>query len=206
MLSANADIMIRTLTLLFGFAWFTNQSAQFGDTALAANHVLLQFLSFSAFFLDGYAFVVESLVGVAIGAEQSELFKLAVKRTSELSAATALALCAAIYGLGDHLVFALTDIAAVRQEASRYLPLAALYVLCGSAAFQLDGIFIGATRTRAMRNASLQALAIFLIAWWPLTHWLANLGLWLAFTIYVVARAITLGRYLPALWPRSLNR
>src|SRR6187399_520108 len=100
-LGANADIMLRTLTLLAGFSWFTHQSASFGDTALAANHVLLQFLSFSAFFLDGYAFVAESLVGVAVGAGQRPAFDHAVRRSSELSVATAVVLAAAIVGCGQ---------------------------------------------------------------------------------------------------------
>ena len=199
MLTSNADIMIRTLSLLMGFAWFTNQSARFGDTTLAANHILLQFLSFSAFFLDGYAFVAESLVGAALGARQREQFRLAVRRSTELSAVTAILLAAAVLVGGYGFVNALTDLPDVREAAYRAVPWAALYVALGFAAFQLDGVFIGATRTREMRNAALAALAIFLGTSWPLTDWLGNQGLWLSFTAYVVARAVTLAAYYPKL-------
>ena len=72
--SSNLDIMLRTLILVFSFAFFINQSAKFGDTVLASNHILLQLIAFSAFFLDGYAFVVEALVGGAIGAKRSDVF------------------------------------------------------------------------------------------------------------------------------------
>src|SRR5690606_4346612 len=198
-LSSNADIMLRTLMLLLGFGWFTNQGASFGDITLAANHILLQFLAFSAFFLDGYAFVTEALVGTALGARSLFRFRQAVWRSTELAAVTALLLAGALLLFGDHLIHALTGLEAVRRAAEHSLPLAALYVACGFAAFQLDGIFIGATRTRAMRNASLLAILVFLAACWPLTRALGNDGLWLAFTIYVLARAATLGLYCPAL-------
>jgi multidrug resistance protein, MATE family len=199
MLTSNADIMIRTLSLLMGFAWFTNQSARFGDTTLAANHILLQFLSFSAFFLDGYAFVAESLVGAALGAREREQFHRAVRRSTELSALTASLLGAGIFLLGSSFVNALTEFVDVREAAHRAVPWAALYVTLGFAAFQLDGVFIGATRTREMRNAAIAALAIFLGTSWPLTYWLGNQGLWLSFTVYVVARAVTLAAYYPRL-------
>jgi len=205
LLSANADIMLRTLTLLASFAWFTNQSAAFGDTPLAANHVLLQFISFSAFFLDGYAFVAESLVGSAVGARARPEFDAVVRRSTELSLGTALALALSIAWGGEIMVQALTAVDAVRQEAGRYLPLAGAYVFIGSAAFQLDGIFVGATRTRAMRNAAIEALLVFLSASAALTPRFGNTGLWIAFTLYVAARAVTLGLRFPAL-RRSVSR
>ena len=198
-LGANADIMIRTLTLLSSFAWFTNQSARFGDTALAANHVLLEFISFSAFFLDGYAFVAEALVGAAIGAKLRQRFDRAVRLTTELSLVTAALLGGAILGGGEAMIHSLTSVDAIRQEATRHLWLAAIYVFIGSAAFQLDGIFVGATRTRAMRNAALEALLVFLGASALLTARFANTGLWMAFSAYVAARAVTLALRFPAL-------
>jgi len=196
-LGANSDILIRTLCLLFSFAWFTNQSARFGDAVLGANHVLLQLITFSAFFLDGYAFVAEALVGEALGAKQPERLKNAVRRTTELAAATAVALALGIFLFGGFAVERLTDIAAVRFAAVQALPWAALYVLLSFPAFQLDGIFIGATRTRQMRNASLLSSAVFLMAWWFLAAPYGNTGLWWAFIIYLVVRAITLLAYYP---------
>ncbi|MCB1683046.1 MAG: MATE family efflux transporter [Pseudomonadales bacterium] len=199
MLAVNSDIMIRTLLLVSGFSWFLRQSSQFGDVMLAANHILLQLVSFSAFFLDGYAFVAEAVVGEAIGARNRAHFDLAVRRSTELAAGTAILLTLALLLLQTPALHALTDIEPVRQAAGAALPLAALYVLCSFPAFQLDGIFIGATRTRDMRNASLQSVAVFIAVSVPLVSFAGNHGLWLAFVIYVCARAAALLRYFPGL-------
>ncbi|MEX0641939.1 MAG: MATE family efflux transporter [Pirellulales bacterium] len=195
--AANSDILVRTLTLVFGFAWFANQGASFGDSTLAANHILLQLIAFSAFFLDGYAFVVESLVGTALGARKHGLFTAAVRLSSELALATAAFLAAAFLVFGDSAVQLLTNISPVQHIATSLLPWCALYVLLATAAFQLDGVFIGATRTREMRSAALFSIAIFLIVGWPLTTWFGNAGLWWAFIAYAVARALTLAFYYP---------
>lgn len=196
-LAANTNILIRTLTLVFGFAWFANQGARFGDSTLAANHLLLQLIAFSAFFLDGYAFVLESLVGTALGARRRQQFSSAVRLSSELALATAAVLATAIVVFGEAAIYLLTDLPPVRQIANALLPWCALYVLLAVAAFQLDGIFIGATRTREMRGASLLSIAAFLLAGWPLTNYFGNLGLWWAFIIYALARAAALALYYP---------
>lgn len=198
-LSANSDIMLRTVMLVFSFAWFTNQSARFGDIALAANHVLLQLVSFSAFFLDGFAFVGESLVGKSAGSRSLPFFDQAVYRTSVLACVTALLLAVAIMTGGQHLVEGLTDIVQVRSVAIELLNFAAIYILLSVAAFQLDGIFIGATRTAQMRNASIIATGIFLAAWLLLTNRYGIAGLWISFILYVCARALTLLVYFPGL-------
>jgi MATE family multidrug resistance protein len=192
-LNANADIMVRTLLLLFGFAWFTDQGARLGDAVLAGNHILLQFISFSAFFLDGFAFGTESWVGRAAGAGQRDLFDHAIRISTVLAASAAIVLSLTIMLLGPYAIAGLTNLAEVRETAGRYLPYAALYVLISFAAFQLDGIFIGTTRTRAMRNAAVLAVLAFLVASWPLIGWAANHGLWAAFLVFVVARAVALG-------------
>jgi multidrug resistance protein, MATE family len=203
-LGANADIMIRTLCLIFGFAWFTNQGAQFGDAILAANHILLQLVSFAAFFLDGYAFAAESLVGSAVGARRRSVFDAAVRRSTELAGLTALALAASFMLLGPTLIDLLTNLESVAETAKRFLPYAAAYVLCSFAAFQLDGIFIGATRTRDLRNASIASMLTFLAAWWLLADRFGNTGLWVAFIVFVIARAVALGARYPEL-RASLN-
>ncbi len=197
--SANLDIMLRTLLLVFSFAWFVRQSAVFGDDVLAANHILLQFISFAAFFLDGYAFVVEALVGEAVGAKDGAAFDLAVRRSTELAAATACLLALGIMLFGGLAIAALTVHEPVRVASASALPWAALYVLLSFPAFQLDGIFIGATRTRAMRNASAFSVAIFLPGAWLLMPLIGVHGLWFAFIIYVLARALGLGFYYPGL-------
>jgi MATE family multidrug resistance protein len=191
-LGANADILVRTLFLLLGFAWFTNEGAQFGDTILAANHVLLQLVSMSAYLLDGYAHATEIWVGRAVGTRARSVFDGAVRSATHLAAITAVALCAIVLLAGPAAIAALTDLGGVRRVANTHLPLAALYVLVSFAAFQLDGIYIGATWTRAMRNASVLSFGSFLVASLTLVPLAANVGLWTAFVFYVVVRAIAL--------------
>ena len=197
--SANLDIMLRTLILVFSFAFFINQSAKFGDTILASNHILLQLIAFSAFFLDGYAFVVEALVGGAIGAKRRDVFDLAVRRSTVLALITAILLALAIVMAGDIAVMLMTDISSVRLAANQLLPFAALYVLFSFAAFQLDGIFIGASFTRQMRDAAALSIAVYLVAWWALSDPFGLQGLWGAMIIYVVARAVALLLFYPSL-------
>ncbi|MDX1645826.1 MAG: MATE family efflux transporter [Longimicrobiales bacterium] len=198
-LGANGDIMVRTLFLLMGFAWFTNQGARFGDEVLAANHVLLQLISLGAYLLDGYAHATEIHVGRAVGGGRPLLFERAVRSATELAAVTALSLGAIILAAGPYAVDVLTDLEAVRGVARTFLPWTALYVVLSFPAFQLDGIFIGATATRAMRNASVASLVVFVGASMLLMPRLANLGLWLSFLLYVVARAVGLGVAYPGL-------
>lgn len=198
-LRTNIDILWRTLFLLAGFGWFTNQGALFGDTTLAANHILLQFISLSAFFLDGFAFALESLVGQSIGLRNRQLFDRVVIVCTRISAITALGLMLLMYFTGYIAIAMLTEIPSIQQEAEKYLPFAAIYILVSFAAYQLDGIFIGATRSREMRNASLLSLLVFLVLAWFLTSLYGNSGLWLAFIGYVIARSLSLGFYLPGL-------
>ena len=198
-LSANGDIMIRTLLLVFSFAFFINQSARFGDVVLAANHILLQLISFAAFFLDAYAFVVESLVGSSIGAGRRDIFDRAVKRSTVLALITAVLLASGVWLFGEFAVAVLTDLPEVRVAANSKLFLAAIYVCISFAAFQLDGIFIGASATAQMRNAAFISLAVFLLACWLLIDRFAINGLWWAMIIYVAARADALLLFYPGL-------
>ena len=199
MLAANRDIMIRTLLLVFSFGFFINQSAHFGDVVLAANHILLQLISFAAFFLDGYAFVVESLVGASVGARRRDSFDMAVKRSSILALVTAAALALLLLVFGDIFVAILTDIELVQDAARNSLFLAAIYIFFSFAAFQLDGIFIGASFTRQMRNAAFLSIAVYLAAWLLLMDRFGVNGLWWAMIIYVAARADALLLYFSAL-------
>ncbi len=193
----NGDIMIRTLALLSGFAWFANQGADFGDQVLAANHVLLQFVSLSAFFLDGYAHVAEMLTGKAYGAKDKPYFIEQVRHSSVLAGITALMLAGSIYMLSDLLIPLLTKDIQVQAIASAHSLYAAIYIALSFAAFQLDGVFIGVTKSMEMRNATLLALFIFIGVALLLTTPYGNVGLWISFIIYVVARAVMLGIYYP---------
>lgn len=199
LVSVNLDIMVRTLALLTGFALFTDQGARFGSVVLAGNHLLLQLISFSAFFLDGFAFATESLVGRAFGGGDRAAFNAVVARSTRLAAATALLLATLLWLGGDFFIALLTSLEPVKAAAQTYLPHCALYVLLSFAAFQLDGIFLGTTRTRPLRNGALLALALFALAALPLSQAFGNDGLWWAFIGFVVVRAAVLA----LAWRRS---
>jgi len=190
-LAVNGDIMIRSLALIFVFAWFVSQGARHGDVILAANAVLMQFISVSAFFLDGLAFAAESLVGRAVGARHRATFVSAVRLTTLWAVLIAVLASLIIAIFGDTFIDWLTIDAQTRATARIYLPWAAIAPFLGVWAFQLDGIFIGATRSREMRNAMLASLAIFLAGWWLLTPW-ANHGLWASLHLHYFARIGTL--------------
>jgi MATE family multidrug resistance protein len=197
MASVQVNILLRTLFLLLGFAWFTAQGTRLGDVTLAANHVLLQFVSLSAFFLDGFAFVTESLAGAAAGARSKSAFDRVVKLTNHLALGTALALALSILLLGAPALHLLTEHDSVRALASATLRYPAAYVAVAWGAFQLDGVFIGLARGRDMRNASLASLLAFLALGYPLTRALGNDGLWLAFIGFALARGLSLWALLP---------
>jgi multidrug resistance protein, MATE family len=194
----NSDIMIRSLALIAVFVWFTSQGARHGDVTLAANSILMQFIAASAFFLDGLAFAAEALVGRAVGAAQRYGLTVAARMTTLWAAGVALLLASVLALFGPPFIDALTVDPSARAAARVYLPWAAAAPLLGVWAFQLDGIFIGATRTADMRNAMLVSLAIFLGAWWLLLPF-GNTGLWAAFYVHYVARTGSLLYYYPAL-------
>lgn len=197
-LGVNGDIMIRSLALIFVFVWFTAQGARQGEVILAANAVLMHFVSLAAYFLDGPAFAAEALVGRALGAGDRAGFIRAARLTTLWGAGLALLVSLALAAAGPHFIDLLTVEPATRATAREYLWWAAAAPVLGVWAFQLDGIFIGATRSADMRNAMLLSLVIFLAAWWALTAF-GNHGLWAALYVHYVARIGTLFRYYPAL-------
>ncbi len=197
-LAVNRDIMIRSLSLIFVFVWFMAKGASQGDVILAANAVLMQFVSVSAYFLDGIAFAAEALVGRAFGSRQRAVFTRAVWLTSIWATGVAAAVSIAYAVFGGAMIDVLSVDPAVRAAAREFLPWAALAPLLGVAPFQLDGVFIGATRSVEMRNAMLFSLLVFLAAWWLTQPW-GNHGLWVALYVNYVARAFSLAWYYPGL-------
>jgi MATE family multidrug resistance protein len=193
MLAVNGDLMIRTLCLLFVFTFFTAKAAEAGDVILAANAILLQFLSISSYLLDGFAFATETLTGRAIGARDRALFQMAVWRSSVLAVLVSLLVTLLFLAAGGLIIDAMAKDAATREVARLYLPWAIAAPIAGVACFQLDGIFIGATRTRDMRNMMLLSLAVFMGAWAVLTSSFGNHGLWASMIVFFLIRAVTLG-------------
>jgi MATE family multidrug resistance protein len=198
-LRINQDIFLRTLLLIGAFAWFTRQGARAGDLVLAANYVLLQFLSFSAFFLDGFAFSAEALVGHAVGKASRTRLTRAVRLSTILAAATAVLTAVLFAVAGPRLIDALTNVSEVRWLAREFLPYVVFHPLVGVWCFQLDGIFIGATRSADMRNAMIVSFLLYIVTWRLLWPSLGNHGLWSAFILFFVARGVTLAARYPTL-------
>ncbi|MGF6666092.1 MATE family multidrug resistance protein [Paraburkholderia atlantica] len=195
----NRDIFVRTLCLLSSFGWFAHLGARQGDATLAANALLLNFQTFMAYGLDGFAHAAEALVGAAIGARDRHAFAQAVKVTALWSALGALGFSFVYWGAGAWIIERLTDQAAVRAAAETYLPWAALSPVISVWGFLLDGVFIGATRTRELMMAMVVSLAVFVAASSTLLAWHGNHGLWIALLIFMATRGVTLARYLPGM-------
>lgn len=192
----NRDIFLRTLCLLLSFGWFAHLGAKQGDATLAANALLLNFQTFMAYGLDGFAHAAEALVGAAIGARDRHAFVQAIKVTALWSALGALGFALVYAGLGSWIVERLTDQATVRATAERYLPWAALSPVVSVGGYVLDGVFIGATRTRELMTSMVLSFAIFVGASWPLLMLYGNHGLWAAMLVFMAARGVTLARHL----------
>jgi len=187
MFDVNRDIMIRTAALIAAFLFFTAQGARAGDITLAANAVLNNFLLVSAFFLDGLANAAEQLCGQAVGARDRRAFLGATQLVVTWGSGFAL-LVAALFALfGPILIDAMTSSDEVRTAARNYLPFVALSPLLSVFAFAFDGVYIGATWARDMRNLMLASLAIFLTAWFALRSF-DNYGLWAAQLAHYAAR------------------
>ncbi len=192
MLSLNRDIMIRSFSLLAAFALFTRQGAQFGTVTLAANAVLMNFFLVAGYFLDGFATAAEQLAGRAVGARAEEPFRRAVRLTLFWGVGLAGAATVVLLFGGADLVAVVTTSQDVRSVADIYLPWAAFTALSGVLAFQMDGVFIGATWSRDMRNMMLLSFLVFAVALLTLAPAFGNHGLWAALHIFLLARGFSL--------------
>ncbi|KRR19423.1 MATE family efflux transporter [Bradyrhizobium lablabi] len=204
MLSVNRDIMIRTASLIAAFLFFTAQGARAGDTTLAANAVLNNFLLFGAFFLDGLANAAEQLCGRAYGARDKAAFAGAVKLVVMWGFGFALAVAACFLLFGPMFINTMTASADVRRIARDYLPFVIFAPLLGVFAFAFDGIYIGATWARDMRNLMVASLVIFLTAWLALRSF-GNGGLWAALLVHYAARGGLEALRYPALLRKSFG-
>lgn len=202
----NTDIMIRTLCALSAFVFFTAQGARSGDVTLAANAVLNSLAMVALYLLDGFAFAAESLVGRAIGARIIDRFREAVRVSTVWAGGVGALLSVGIWLAGPAIIDFMTTSDDVRAAAREYLIWAALTPIVGVWCFQLDGIFIGATRTADMRNMMILSVLIFFAAWAVLQPLYGNHGLWASLLVLNVARAITLLARFPALEKASFSR
>lgn len=192
MFSLNRDIMIRSVVLLFSFAFFTAQGARQGDLLLAANAILFHFFLTGGYFLDGLAVAAEQLGGRAMGANYRKGFEQSVRLTTLWGIVLAAGLSLIFLFWGGHLINLMTTEPTVRELARTYLPYAALTPILGVLAFIMDGVFIGASWSRDVRNMMLLSLALFLASCWVLMPLYGNTGLWIALWIFLAARGFSL--------------
>jgi multidrug resistance protein, MATE family len=159
---------------------------------LAANQVLITLFFVGSYFLDGLATAAEQFAGRAIGARYRPAFERSLRLTVAWGYAVAALLSAVLWLAGPAIVAAMTTNESVRETALAYLPYAALTPLVGTLAFQMDGVFIGATWSRDMRNMMLLSVAVYLAAWWARAPVLGIDGLWIALLVFLGVRGLAL--------------
>jgi len=192
MIAVNRDIMIRSFALLLAFGFFTARSARAGDVVLAANEILINFTMLAAFFLDGLAAAAEQFAGRAIGARYRPAFERSLRLVIGWGFAVGAFVSAAVLILGPVLIDLMTTSPEVRADARIFLPYAALVPVAGTLAYQMDGVFIGATWSAEMRNMMLVSLVVYFAVWYVLAPPLGIAGLWIALLIFVGVRGLTL--------------
>ncbi|MEE4659456.1 MAG: MATE family efflux transporter [Halieaceae bacterium] len=201
LLRNNQYLFIRTVCLLFAFAFFTAMSTRLGETTLAANTIMLNLLMFAAFGLDGFAYAAEGLAGNAAGAGDLARFRGAVRACWTWSLATAGLLSVFFFGTGHVIYPVFTDHADVLAMIERHQLWLVMLPLLSAPSYLLDGVFIGTARSRYMMQGMLISLLLVYLPCWYFTRTLGNHGLWLAFTAFNAARGLTLWVYF-----RRLNR
>jgi MATE family multidrug resistance protein len=188
--AVNTHLFIRTMALMFTFAFVTAQGARLGGLVLAANAVLMNLQLLTSFALDGFAHAAEALVGKAVGQRNAEALRQSVRLTLKWSLLFAAGFSLFYFIAGPSLVRILTDLSDVRDTAMRYLPWLIISPLISVWSFLYDGVYVGATRAREMRNIMvLSTVGIFMPAWFLLQGY-GNHGLWLAFTLFMASRGI----------------
>jgi MATE family multidrug resistance protein len=188
--SVNANLFLRTMALMLTLSFVTAQSARLGGLILAANAILLNFQHLTAFGLDGIAHAAEALVGKAMGEQRRESLEQAVALTLKWSLVFALAFTLFYVVFGASIIRLLTSLDDVRSTALRYLPWMIASPLVSVWCFLYDGVYVGATRAKDMRNIMIFSAAfVFLPAWYAFQPW-GNDGLWLAFLLFMASRGI----------------
>lgn len=188
--SVNGNLLVRTMALMFTFAFITAQGARLGGLVLAANAILMNIQLLMSMALDGFAHAAEALVGKAIGQRNREALRESVNLALKWSLVFALGFCLLYFLAGPAMIRLLTDLSDVRETTMRYLPWLVLSPLVSVWSYLYDGVYVGATRAKEMRNIMVfSSLFVFLPAWY-LLQGLGNHGLWMAFTLFMASRGI----------------
>jgi MATE family multidrug resistance protein len=198
----NFDIFIRSALLTFSFLFFTYLGNTIGEDVVAANTILLNLIMLSAFILDAYAFSTEGIVGYSIGSRNKKLLTNVIKNSFILSAATGL-LISLIYLVGkNNFIFIMTDLPNIKNLSMSYSYWVVLIPFISSFCYQIDGIFIGASQTKELRNAMIVSVSIYILCALFLVSSFGNSGLWISLCIFFALRALTLFFYLSKIYQR----
>ena len=191
----NFDIFIRTIFLTFSFLWVTYLGSKLGEDYLAVNTILMQFIILAAFFLDAYAFSTEGIIGFTIGRKNKTSFLSVVKNSIQVSFFTALIISFLYIIFFKDIINIITDIEILRFISYKHFIWILIIPPIASFCYQLDGIFIGASQTKEIRNAMIVSVAGFIFLSIYFTDIFGNHGLWFSLTIFMVLRALTLKFY-----------
>ena len=186
----NGDIFLRTLCLIAVFTFIPYISAEMGDEVLAANTLLMQLFTLLSYIMDGFAYAGESLVGRFYGAKDEQSLRICIRKLLLWGVELATAFTILYATCGRALLGILTSDKAVVDKAMEYIIWTILVPFTGFAAFIYDGIYIGATASKAMRNVMFVATGVFFIAYYALRNSLGNDGLWIAFLLFLTLRGL----------------
>ena len=198
----NFNIFIRTVLLTFSFLYFTYMGNKISEDVVAANTILIHLIFLSAFILDAYAFSTEGIVGYSLGSKNIKLLREVIKNSFILSASTGL-LISFIYFFGkDYFISWMTNISTIKTISLSFSYWVVIIPFISSFCYQFDGIFVGASQTKELRNAMIISVFIFIISSFFLVKSFENLGLCISFCIFIVMRALTLFVYLGRVYKR----
>ncbi len=192
LVNVNGNLLIRTFSLMFAFGFLTAQGARLGDTVLAANAVLINFQMLASYGLDGFAHAAEALVGRAIGARDRAGLNESIRISLRWSLIVSVAFSVAFAVAGPAIIRLISDIAEVVDTAFQYLPWLILSPVISVWSFLYDGVYVGATKAREMRNSMLLSTFLVYVPAFYLLEFLGNHGLWLAFMLFMAARGISM--------------
>ena len=198
----NFDIFIRTILLTFSFLWFTYLGTQIGEDYVAANAILINLVFLSAFILDAYAFSTEGMVGYSLGKKDLKLFKTIIKNSFLLSSLTGLLISIIYFFINENVINLMSDIENIRKLSSSYVIWLILLPFIASFCYQFDGIFIGSSQTKELRNAMIFSVFCYLLISITLTKYLFNTGVWISLCLFMVLRGLSLFYYLDKIYQR----
>ena len=198
----NLNIFIRTILLTFSFLWFTYLGTQIGENYVAANAILINLVFLSAFILDAYAFSTEGIVGYSLGKKDLNLFKNIVKNSFILSSISGLIISIIFFFTYNLVINLMSDINEIRELSSSYAVWLIILPVISSFCYQFDGIFIGASQTKELRNAMIFSVFSYLLISILLIKFLFNTGIWISLCIFMILRAVSLFYYLDKIYLR----